>query len=223
MTSTSTGAPSAHPSRTPNVSRRSILAGIPFVAAFAAGTAPAMAHTSPDPAFARLVEICRHARDCADAFNRDVFSPAHDAWQAAIDTVPHYITQRSFETVGIGARHMSTARDFDVRVANDYLRKPYLSAGDDFADCVAELAEAVEKRNERLWSLKRQYRITELEAEHDRLWSAWAEAVDAVEKHPVHSVGDLLTKIELAADDDERITSTTGLIADLRRILGREA
>jgi len=133
------------------------------------------------------------------AHGRDVMAPANEAWRAAARAIPHVRTARSYLNQS-GDRITLTTEDADsVAVARRILADPPSVRGDDeFYITLAELVDAADKREMEETRLQGQYRIAEIDAEHDRLEAAYGTAWQAVADCPVATLSDWLLKVEFA-------------------------
>lgn len=163
----------------------------------------------------------RAAEKIARDFDQDVFTPAHDAWEAAVKAVPHYTTTSSYVSQGGLVIHLSTERSIDVAVAKSFTTKPYGTDSDDFVRTVSELVKACEAREEQLRQMMVQYQIRELEDQYSKLQNDADSYFFLVEQCPVFTIAEMIRKAEFLDEQGEPYPRNE-VLADLRRIAGGE-
>lgn len=203
-----------------NTDRSAFLAATPALALLTAGPA-ALAHTQSSD-IDQAIANYREAAGRSSAFDHTVLGPIYEQWQALCKAIPHYTTKAGYEAEAGEIKHFRTDREIDVAVAQSFIREPYATGGDDFSECVAELAKAVEDRNAQFSALRRAYRIDEVEAESYRLTDVADAALIVVENYPVRTLAELIKKAEVIEETEGAIPPEM-LLADLRRIAGSAA
>ncbi len=204
-----------------NLNRRSVLqagavaALMPAVPVMALSALPSSAGI--DDAIARF----REAEASSNAWHAAVFDPAHAAYEAAWEALPHYTTKASFVSRDGSVIHMSTTCDTAKAVVDSFRERGWKFADDDYGRCSAEIAEAFDHRTVRRDELLAEHRIWELNAESDRQTDMKVAALYAVEIYPVQSLVDMIKKIELLNSEElNEYLHQDIVLADVKRIAG---
>lgn len=196
--------------------RRSLLAAALTAPVVIAAPAVAAAPIG-DSGLARCIAAYRAISKAAADYDDQVYDPAHKAWTAATDAVPHYTTVSTWEAWDGRQMHLSSNCRTTLTELAAQRRKGWF-ANDDYGRCMAELADAVDRREAEIARIRSDARIDEIVAKCDENGDRKFEALGVVIECPVRTTADLIAKIEFLEAENEGVIDNAMLLADLRRI-----
>lgn len=152
------------------------------------------------PALAKKIRRYRELVKANDDFDKDVLAPAREAWQAAVQAIPH----KSFEPYrGATGQEVvpTTASRTLVAIARGIERTLETPAGAGLKDVghrdpLRALAKAADERDEEAARLREQY-LDDLVERSDEMSEQTSIALDDVLDHPGTTSADLIAKLEL--------------------------
>ncbi|WP_293920635.1 hypothetical protein [Sphingobium sp. UBA5915] len=207
------------------LSRRAVTRALfltPVLAAPAAvSPAPLLVCPSAGPSaeLSNLISDYHAKASACTAHGERVFQPARDAWQAAVEAIPHKTTKAGYRYFG-EVRHLSTARPDQVAAAKSAVEmKPAALYSQEYAACCAELRNLVAEREAERVSVDQKHGISALLEENNRLSDAAFEALCLVELFEARTITDLVAKVDFIEETSGQVDIET-LRADLLRISG---
>lgn len=204
-----------------DTTRRALIAG---TASLTALTIPSVAHAPApvhDARLLRRIAAYRRTKAVSDGWHKTVYDTASEAHDAARAAVPHHTTKTSFVNMLGKPVHLSTQSPGAARIIKTMQRDGEIYGSDDFGQCCAELANALDARQAELDRLDAAWIATGLNGRSDALTDQTFAAFGEVCAYPVRTLADLLLKLEtIRAVDDDPI-DVDDLLADLKRIAGR--
>jgi hypothetical protein len=202
------------------VTRRGLLGAMAVVPALALPTLPAMASTGG--LTAALAAWKRADREAA-RFREAVFEPAHAAWRARINAIPHVGSEFTDIT---GLKYpVSTREEWAVRMARKELasKKTWHPDDHDYRDYCQKIADGADWRASEEKRITATCGINPLWERMEALDEATAEALDSAFNTPSASLHELHEKMEMIADRDGFDVGdwTQAIMADVRRLAGK--
>jgi hypothetical protein len=111
-----------------------------------------------------------------------------------------------------------TTEEHTVKVARDFLEKPY-DTDAEYVACLKELVSAADRRDAEIAHLRDEAGLEAIERRSDELFALSDAPYDAVVEFPVRTIGELLRKVEYLRKCEDALPDDV-LVADLQRIAG---
>ena len=194
--------------------RREFLALAPAAAAAVTATATVAAPLDMDAGLAECIARFHKAQAETDRWHEQVCDPAHVAYLAEIEAIPHVTAAVLFDNPFGGQITLSTNNKTSLEIARQYVGPE----STEFARCCRELLAAEEDRKRQCEAIADKFRLEALCQESDAYTEAANKAFWEVEGFPVRTFPGLLAKYRLLAAHNLEYVEPARLMEDLKRV-----